>query len=75
MAIAGAVAIVTATVTSAWGAYKASHAQQVKRLEETPGVKAIVTNPNTAPAAFVEAAEDPTRRKVDIDPRAPEKIS
>jgi hypothetical protein len=74
-ALAGIAGALVTAVATAYGSYKASHAAQVARIEQTPGVKLVVTNPNAAPAAIVEAAEDPTRRKVDIDPRAPEKIT
>lgn len=74
-AIIGVLGALASAAATAYGAYKASHASQVKRIEETPGVKLVVTNPNTAPAAIVEAAEDRTRLKVEVDPRAPEKVS
>lgn len=70
--IIGALASAGATV---YGAYKASHASQAARIEQTPGVKLVVTNPNIAPAAIVAAAEDPARPKVETDPRAPEKFT
>ena len=66
MALMAAITFITATVTTAWGAWKSSRAQQVARLETTPGVIAVVTNKEIAPAAFVEAAEDKTNAKVEF---------
>lgn len=62
-------ALVTA-VTAAYGAYKSSHAAQVARIEQTPGVKLVVTNADTAPAAAVRAADDAARTKVELAPDA-----
>jgi len=62
-------ALVTA-VTAAYGAYKSSHAAQVARIEQTPGVKLVVTNAETAPAAAVRAADDANRPKVELSPNA-----
>lgn len=70
-----ALAIGPPLIAAAWSWWAKRDAAVVARIEATPGVKLIVTNPNTAPAAIVEAAEDPTRGKVDIDPRAPEKVT
>lgn len=74
-ALVGVLGALASAGATAYGAYKASHAAQVRRIEETPGVKLVVTNPNTAPSAIVDAAEDRTRLKVETDPRAPEKIT
>lgn len=74
-ALVGVLGALASASATAYGAYKASHASQVRRIEETPGVKLVVTNPNTAPATIVEAAEDRSRLKVEVDPRAPEKVS
>lgn len=62
-------ALVTAIAT-AYGSYKASNAAQVARIEQTPGLKLVVTNADTAPAAAVRAADDAARAKVDFSPDA-----
>lgn len=74
-ALVGVLGALASAGATAYGAYKASNAAHVARIEQTPGVKIVVTNPNIAPAAIVDAAEDPTRTKIETDPRAPEKIS
>lgn len=68
--IIGASGALASAVATAYGAYKASHAAQVARIEQTPGVKLIVTNADTAPAAAVRAADDDERTKVDFGPDA-----
>ena len=72
--VAGAIATLTPIVTAAWSAWKASAAGRTASIEQTPGVKLVITNPNIAPAAIVAAAEDPARHKVELDPRAPPKF-
>lgn len=69
-AIAGVGGALASAVATAYGAYKASNAAQVARIEQTPGVALLVTNANTAPAAAVVAAKDDNRRKVDFTPDA-----
>lgn len=69
-ALAGVVAALITAASTAYGAYKASHAAQVKRIEQTPGVKLVVTNADTAPAAIVAAADDDDRKKVELSPDA-----
>lgn len=70
----GIVGALASAASAAYGAYRASNAAHVARVEQTPGVRLVVVNPNIAPAAIVAAAEDPRRTKVEIDPRAPERI-
>lgn len=69
--LAGVIASATAT---AYGAYKSTHAAQVARIEQTPGVKLVVTNADTAPAAAVKAADDEERTKVDFAPDAKREV-
>jgi len=57
-------------VSAAYGAYKASDAGHVARVDQTPGVKLVVTNADTAPPAAVKAADDPARLKVELAPDA-----
>lgn len=69
-AIAGIGGALASAVATAYGAYKSTHAAQVARIEQTPGVALVVTNADTAPAAAVVAAQDDNRRKVDFAPDA-----
>lgn len=69
-AIIGIVGALASIFGTAYGAYKASAAAQVKRIEETPGLKLIVTNVDTAPPAAVVAAETKAREKVELGPDA-----
>lgn len=69
-AIIGIVGALASAGATAYGAYKASNAAHVKRVEQTPGVALVVTNADTAPAAAVKAADDPNRTKVELSPNA-----
>lgn len=69
-ALAGIAGALVTAVATAYGSYKASHAAQVARIEQTPGVKLVVTNADTAPAAAVAAADDANRTKVELSPEA-----
>lgn len=68
--IIGLSGILASATATAYGAYKSTHAAQVSRIEQTPGVKLIVTNADTAPRAAVRAADDDERTKVDFSPDA-----
>ena len=69
-ALAGVLGALASAVATAWGAYKASNAAHVARIEQTLGVALVVTNADTAPAAAVKAADDPARTKVELAPDA-----
>lgn len=69
-ALAGVLGALASAVATAYGAYKASTAAHVARIEQTPGVQLTVTNADTAPTAAVKAADDPTRTKVEFSPDA-----
>lgn len=66
-ALVGVIGALLTAASTAYGAYKASNAAHVKRVEQTPGVALVVTNADTAPAAAVKAADDPLRLKVEFD--------
>lgn len=69
-AIIGVIGALASIGATAYGSYKASNAAHVARIEQTPGVKLIVTNADTAPAAAVAAADTPERTKVELSPDA-----
>lgn len=69
-AIIGIVGALGSILGTAYGAYKASNAAHVARIEQTPGVKLVVTNADTAPAAAVKAADAGDRPKVEFSPDA-----
>jgi hypothetical protein len=69
-ALVGVIGALLTAASTAYGAYKASNAAHVKRVEQTPGVTLVVTNADTAPAAAVAAADDPNRTKVELSPDA-----
>jgi len=69
-AIIGIVGALGSILGTAYGAYQASNAAHVARIEQTPGVKLVVTNADTAPAAAVKAADAGDRPKVEFSPDA-----
>lgn len=69
-AIIGIVGALGSILGTAYGAYKASNAAHVARIEQTPGVKLVVTNADIAPPAAVAAAETKARTKVELAPDA-----
>lgn len=61
--IVGALAGLLPIINGARAAWTASHSQQLKKVEEMPGVS-IVVNPVAAPQVAIDAAKDPERPKV-----------
>lgn len=69
-----ALAIVPPLIAAAWSWWAKRDAAIVAHVESIPGVKLVVTNPNIAPTAAVDAAEDHSRFKVEMAPNAPDKV-
>lgn len=69
-ALVGIIGALATALSTAYGAYKASNAAHAERIKQTPGIKTVVTNVDTAPAAFVRAADDPNQPKVELSPDA-----
>lgn len=68
--LAVALAVLPPVAAGIWSWASKRDAAQVARIEAMPGLKLLVTNTETAPAAAVKAAYDDNHPKVEFAPDA-----